>query len=75
MMKGNVLSGFKTLKVCTAYKYKGEVIQHLPYNIEPENVEPIYTELSGWKEDLTTMSEVSQLPKALNEYISFLEKN
>jgi len=75
MMKGDVLSGFKTLKVCTAYKYKGEVIQHLPYNIEPENVEPIYTELSGWKEDLTTMSEVSQLPKALNEYISFLEKN
>ena len=26
MMKGDVLSGFKTLKVCTAYKYKGEII-------------------------------------------------
>ena len=74
MMKGDVLSGFKTLKVCTAYKYKGETIQHLPYNIEPENVEPVYTEFSGWKEDLTEMSEASQLPKALNEYIEFLEK-
>jgi len=74
MMKGDVLSGFKTLKVCTAYKYKGEIIHHFPYNIEPENVEPIYTEFSGWSEDLTKMSEASQLPKALNEYIEFLEK-
>ena len=74
MMKGDVLSGFKTLKVCTAYKYKGETIQHLPYNIEPENVEPIYTEFNGWTEDLTEMSEASQLPKALNAYIEFLEK-
>ncbi|CAH8294615.1 adenylosuccinate synthetase [Mariniflexile fucanivorans] len=74
MMKGDVLSGFNTLKVCTAYKYKGEVISHFPYNIEPENVEPIYTEVDGWKEDLTQMSEGSQMPKALNDYIEFLEK-
>jgi adenylosuccinate synthase len=74
MMKGDVLSGFKTLKVCTGYKYKGELIHHLPYNIEPENVSPIYTEFEGWSEDLTEMSEASQFPKALNDYISFLEK-
>ena len=74
MMKGDVLSGFKTLKVCTAYKYKGEVISHFPYNIEPENVEPIYTNVDGWAEDLTEMSETSQMPKALNDYIEFLEK-
>jgi adenylosuccinate synthase len=74
MMKGDVLSGFKTLKVCTAYRYKGNVIEHFPYNIEPENVEPIYTEFDGWNEDLTAMSEASQLPKALNAYIDFLEK-
>jgi len=74
MMKGDVLSGFKTLKVCTAYNYKGTVITHFPYNIEPENVEPIFTEFSGWNEDLTGMSEASQLPKALNDYIDFLEK-
>lgn len=74
MMKGDVLSGFKTLKVCTAYKYKGEVISHLPYNIEPENVEPIYSEFKGWKEDLTKMTNPSQFPKELNDYIYFLEK-
>ena len=74
MMKGDVLSGFDKLKVCTAYNYKGETIEHLPFNIEAENVTPIYTELSGWQADLTKMTEASQLPKALNEYISFLEK-
>ena len=74
MMKSDVLSGFDTLKVATAYKYKGETITHLPFNIEPENVEPIYTEFKGWSEDLTEMSEASQLPKALNDYIAFLEE-
>ena len=74
MMKGDVLSGFKSLKICTAYKYKGETITHLPYNIEPENIEPIYTEVKGWKEDLTQMTEASQLPKELNDYIDYLEK-
>ncbi len=74
MMKGDVLSGFKTLKVCTAYKYKGEEITHLPYNIEAENVTPIYTEVKGWDADLTGMTEASQLPEALNGYVEFLEK-
>lgn len=74
MMKADVLSGFKTLKVCTAYNYKGQTIDHLPFNIEPENVSPIYTEMKGWNEDLTGMNSSSQLPKALNDYIDFLEK-
>ena len=74
MMKGDVLSGFETLKVCTSYKYKGEEIDHLPYNIEPENIEVVYKEMAGWSEDLTTMTEASQLPKELNDYIDYLEK-
>lgn len=74
MMKGDVLSGFKSLKVCTAYNYKGETIHHLPFNIEEKNVTPIYTEFEGWNEDLTEMTEASQMPKQLNDYIAFLEK-
>lgn len=74
MMKGDVLSGFKKLKVCTAYKYKGETITHLPYNIEQENVTPIYSEMNGWSEDLTKMTSPDQFPTALNAYIDFLEK-
>ncbi len=74
MMKGDVLSGFKKLKVCTAYNYKGVKIDHLPFNIEAENVTPIYTEMDGWAEDLTKMTSEGQLPATLNKYITFLEK-
>jgi len=74
MMKGDVLSGFETLKICTAYNYKGKEISHLPFNIEPENVTPIYTEVKGWKEDLTKMNSDNELPETLNAYIDFLEK-
>lgn len=74
MMKGDVLSGFDKLKVCTAYNYKGEQIHHLPYNIEADNVTPVYTELAGWQEDLTGMNDQSQFPKELKAYIDFLEE-
>ena len=74
MMKGDVLSGFETLKVCTSYNYKGKEIHHLPYNIEEENVTPIYTEFKGWKADLTGLTTYESLPSALKEYIEFIEK-
>ncbi|WP_422080794.1 adenylosuccinate synthase [Ulvibacterium sp.] len=74
MMKADVLSGFKKIKVCTAYNYKGKEIEHLPYNIETENVIPIYTEMEGWEKDLTQMEKAEQLPKTLHTYIGFLEE-
>jgi adenylosuccinate synthase len=74
MMKADVLSGFDNIKVCTAYKYKGEEIQHLPYNIEEEYVTPLYTEMKGWSKDLTKLSKAEELPATLNDYIAFLEE-
>lgn len=73
MMKGDVLSGFDTLKVATAYAYKGKEITHLPYNIEPENVTPIYKSFKGWAADLTGMTTYEELPKELKEYIQYIE--
>ncbi len=74
MMKADVLSGFKTLKICTSYNYNGEKINHLPYNIEAENVSPIYKEMKGWDNDLTQLTKADELPPTLNTYIDFLEK-
>ena len=74
MMKGDVLSGFKTLKVCTAYQYKGQEITHLPYNIETENVTPVYKEMEGWDKDLTKMTSAEEFPNTLLSYIEFLEQ-
>jgi adenylosuccinate synthase len=74
MMKGDVLSGFDKIMVCTGYKYKGEVITHFPYNIEPENLEPIYIGFDGWSEDITKVKDFENLPDELKEYIEFIEK-
>lgn len=74
MMKGDVLSGFETLKVCTAYQYNGQTIKHFPFNIEPEMITPVYKEMKGWKEDLTKIKDTEKLPHELNEYIEFLEE-
>jgi adenylosuccinate synthase len=74
MMKGDVLSGFDTLKICTSYNYKGTKITHFPYNIEPENVSVNYSEFKGWDEDLTKMTSADQLPQNLLDYVAFIEK-
>jgi len=74
MMKGDVLSGFPTIKVCTHYKTKEGNIEHFPFSIEPNNVTPEYIELPGWKEDLTQMSTEEEFPAEFNAYIAFLEK-
>ena len=73
MMKADVLSGFDTIKICTSYNYKGEEIGHFPYNVEAENVTPIYSEFPGWSEDLTGMTTDEALPKNLKDYIAYIE--
>jgi len=73
MMKADVLSGLEQIQVATGYKYRGAEIQHLPYRLEDEYLEPIYTELPGWSEDITQCKKLDELPQAMREYIAFIE--
>ena len=74
MMKGDVLSGFKKIKVCTEYKYKGESIKHFPYSLNNDELKPVYTEFKGWKEDISKVNNENSLPKTFLEYVKYLEK-
>ena len=75
MMKSDVLDDFDTIKACTAYKLNdGTVIDYFPYDISDGLIEPVYTELPGWKTDLTKITSEAQFPKAFADYIAFLEK-
>lgn len=74
MMKSDVLSGFETLKVCTGYKYKGTIIDYLPYSIEADLIEPVYTEVQGWAADLTGLDNFDDAPKALKDYVAYIQK-
>lgn len=74
MMKGDVLSGLKTIKVCTHYKTSDGNISHFPFSIEPANVSPVYIDMPGWKEDLTQMTSEEEFPQNFKNYINYLEK-
>lgn len=73
MMKGDVLSGFETIKVCTAYQTDQGVMEYLPYDIASEDIKPLYEELPGWKEDLTQITDLDDFPENFKNYITYLE--
>jgi adenylosuccinate synthase len=73
MTKSDVMSGFKTIKICTSYNINGKECQQLPFGID-SIIEPGYTELQGWDEDITGLREFDQLPENLKKYIGFIEK-
>ncbi len=72
MMKGDVLDGFSTIKVCTAYTKDGETITDMPY--DTEGWQPVYEELPGWNTPLTELRAEADFPKAFADYIAYIEK-
>ncbi len=73
MMKADVLSQFEKIKVCTAYKIGSDISTAFPYDYEAEGAAPVYEELDGWNSDLTAIENESSFPKALKDYIAFIE--
>ncbi len=74
MMKSDVLSGFDELKVCTHYEMSTGLVEYMPFDIVNEEISPVYKSLPGWKNDLTGVTSEAEFPKALADYITFLEK-
>lgn len=72
MMKSDVLDGFDTIRVCTAYEKDGVQTTDMPY--DTEGWKAVYKELPGWKTDLTQMTSEQQFPRQLRDYISYIEK-
>jgi adenylosuccinate synthase len=73
MMKADVLSGLDSLEVCTSYRYRGEEVDHLPYRLDAQLLEPVYQSLPGWSEDLTGVRKTTELPDTLTSYVRFIE--
>ena len=74
MMKADVLSIFDHIKICTHYEIDGEKISEFPYDVNDLDITPIYIEMKGWKEDLTSLKRYEDSPEALKNYVLFLEK-
>ena len=72
IMKSDVLDGFDTIRVCTAYEKDGVQTTDMPY--DTEGWKAVYEDLPGWKTDLTQMTSEQQFPLQLRDYISYIEK-
>ncbi|EGL82383.1 Adenylosuccinate synthetase [Caldalkalibacillus thermarum TA2.A1] len=66
----DVLTGIDTLKICTAYEYRGQVIEEFPASLKVlSECKPIYEELPGWKEDITGVRSLDELPENARHYV------
>lgn len=66
----DVLTGLDTVKICTAYKYNGEIITEYPASLNViEACEPVYEELPGWTEDVTGVRTLDELPENARKYV------
>lgn len=72
MMKGDVLDGFETIKICTAYTKDGETVTEMPY--DTEGWQPVYEEVPGWHTPLTELRSEAEFPQAFKDYIAYIEK-
>ncbi|HUS87010.1 MAG TPA: adenylosuccinate synthase [Bacteroidales bacterium] len=73
MTKADVLTGFDNINICTHYLIDGNVTEELPFD-HSKSIEPIYTEIKGWKEEIGSVRKYDLLPGALKSYIELIEK-
>mgnify|MGYP006291008637 FL=1 len=74
MTKADVLTKFKSIKVCTHYEMEdGSRIDYFPYD-QYKIVRPVYKEFDGWDEDISQITDLNLLPESFKDYVSFIEE-
>ena len=71
--KADVLSGFEKIQVATSYSIDGEKTNKLPFDLDEQNIKPVYKELKGWSEDISKNGSQGLLPSSTIEYIQFTQ--
>ena len=69
LTKVDVLSGLTDLKICHAYRFRGETIDCAWPGIDMNEVEPIYTEMASFHDTFKN----GALSKELGNYIKLIE--
>ena len=75
LMLLDVLTGFDTIKICTAYKMGDKILTEFPASLEDlAKCEPVYEEFEGWTEDLTEVENYDDLPENAKKYVEKIEE-
>ncbi|MBQ3435310.1 MAG: adenylosuccinate synthetase, partial [Selenomonadaceae bacterium] len=66
----DILDGFDEIKMCTAYKIGGEIINEIPASLKVlAKVEPVYETFAGWKTDISNVRRYEDLPINARRYL------
>lgn len=73
--KLDVLGGLEELKICTAYEYNGNIIEHFPASLKVlAECKPVFETMPGWGEDISGVRNFDDLPQATINYLVRIEK-
>lgn len=75
LTKLDVLTTVEKIKICVAYRHKGNAIKNFTSNVKVlAGCEPVYEELDGWWDDLTKIKTYEQLPNNAKRYLAKIEE-
>ena len=73
--KLDILTGLEKIKLCPEYELDGRRIHQRPSSLkQTARCVPVYEEMPGWNEDISTAKEMSQLPGSARAYVEKIEK-
>jgi len=73
--KLDVLDGLDTIRLCTAYRRDGKILESAPSGADAlEQCEPVYEDMPGWKESTVGVKDYNKLPAAARAYLKRLEE-
>lgn len=71
----DILDQFDEIKMCVAYKYKGNIIDEIPANLRIfGQVKPVYETFKGWKSDTSGIRNYDELPENAKIYLKRLSE-
>jgi adenylosuccinate synthase len=75
LTKLDVLDEFAELRICTAYRYRGETLNEIPYGANVmEECEPVYETVKGWQSSTVGITSYDELPQRAKDYVARLEE-
>ena len=73
LMKLDVLTGLKEIKVCIAYQIGSKTVEDFPVSFRDfSKVQPIYKTFKAWEKDLSSIRSKENLPVEALDYIHFI---
>jgi len=73
--KLDVLDGLESLKICTGYDYRGQIMEVFPASLKVlGDCRPVYESLPGWSETISGIQRFGQLPKNVKNYLRRIEE-